>query len=45
MLWFISDSGESKNGNEIPEIIQFEHETRSMLENWEIHGLTLLENN
>ncbi len=46
MMWFMSDSGESKNGRQLLEIIQnFECKTNRMLENWKIHGLdTLLKN-
>jgi hypothetical protein len=45
-MWFMSDSGESKNGRQLLEIIQnFECKTSRMLENWKIHGLdTLLKN-
>jgi hypothetical protein len=39
MLWFISDRGDSKNGNCYPELMdKFEHETNKMLDNWEIYG-------
>ena len=46
MMWFMSGSGESKNGRQLLEIIQnFECKTNRMLENWKIHGLdTLLKN-
>lgn len=46
MMWFMSDSGESKNDRKILETIQnFECKTNRMLENWENHGLnTLLKN-
>ena len=45
MMWFMSNSGESKNDKQLLEIMQdFECKTNRMLENWKIHGLDILLN-